>query len=625
MVLRFLPRTFAVFFFSLASVLPLAAEVFDEVKSLTKAGVAAYNQRRLAEARQYLSQALDIDSTWTPAVLYHGQAYADLLIAELHIRNTRKLIGFEKYERADAELDEAEAVYPHHPQIPELRELIRKKRTDNTRQILEKLPDKKKKAYEESMQKAAAAMEASKYAEAMHHYSAALKIAPDSLDAKMGYAEAERLLKQDGSEQQLAILFKKADKLEKERRFAQAIAVYDQILRIDPGNAQATERKAMLLDFMQQQLTGNERRLMAREYLQSGNEAMRKTDYNLAVEQYRIGQALDPGLTDWDSLIKKALAARKSQEENLFADRLKELEARYQSATLKLLIENYPGAIEDLEVVIAIAKQFKQEETQKNAEALLQKAKDAMLRQDDEFITRDSPYYSFVQSLTAMGLNSYKLQDCQATMSHFSSITEIFPKNRVANQHILACTIMLNPSRKDGIVRDLIESIYQLKDNNAYEARRLFEILKFIDPQNPQIPVLERELAEKTQLLKKSVQPAEYLEALYKRALILSQTDPQGALAVLRQLLEEDPQNARARGLMARIEGRLNRDRWAQSDTPIAPAALKAYADGIVYYNTGQIAEAKASFALALNLAPNFDRAAVALKKCESYTRGAKF
>lgn len=475
------------------------------------------------------------------------------------------------------------------------------------------------------MQQAAAAMETAKNVEAMFHYSAALKIAADSLDAKMGYAEAERLLKQDGSEQKLAILFRQAEKLEKERRFPQAIAIYDQILRIEPGNIQAVQRKAALLDFMQQQLSANERRILAREYLQSGNEAMRKGDYSLAVEQYRIGQALDGKLTDWESLIRKALAGQKAQEENLFAERLKELEARYQSAMLKLLLENYPGAIEDLEVVIGIAKQFKQEETQKHAETLLQKAKEAMLRQDEEFITRDSPYYNFVQSLTALGMNSYKAQDCTATLSHFGSITEIFPKNRISNQHILSCTIILNPGRKNGIVKDLIDSIYQLKDVNAYEARRYFEILKFIDPGNSQIPVLERELAEKTQLLKKAVQPAEYIEALYKKALLLSQSDPLGALGILRQLLEDDPQNAKARGLLARIEGRLNRERWAQSDIPIAPAALKAYTDGIVYYNTGELPQAKASFALALTLAPNFERAAVALKKCESYSRGAKF
>jgi len=149
--------------------------------------------------------------------------------------------------------------------------------------------------------------------------------------------------------------------------------------------------------------------------------------------------------------------------------------------------------------------------------------------------------------------------------------------------------------------------------------------LKFIDPQNPRIPELERELSEKTQVLKKAVQPAEFLEALYKRALLLSQSDPEGALAVLRQLLADDPTNVKARALFARIEGRINRQRWAESDRPIAPAALKAYADGIVFYNTGQIVEAKAAFALALNLAPNFDRAIVALKKCEAYSKGAKF
>ena len=106
---------------------------------------------------------------------------------------------------------------------------------------------------------------------------------------------------------------------------------------------------------------------------------------------------------------------------------------------------------------------------------------------------------------------------------------------------------------------------------------------------------------------------------------MLSQTDPQQAMQILRQLLEDDPQNAKARGLLARIEGRLARDRWAQSDIPIAPAALKAYADGIVFYNTGQLKEAREAFSLALNLAPNFERAVVALKKCDSYSRGAKF
>ena len=603
---------------------PVAAQVFDEVKNLTKAGIAAYNQRRLSDARKLLSAALDIDSTWTPAVLHHGQAYADLLATEIRIRNTQKLIVFEKYQNADAELDEAEALFPTHPKIPELRELIRKKREDNTKQIIEKLPEGKRKAYEAAMQAAQQAMEQTKYSEAMQRYSEALKIAPESLDAKMGYDEAERLLKQDGSDHKLTALFKQAEKHEKDRRFAQAIGSYDRVLRLEPKNTYASERKAVLLDFMQQQLSEKERKNLAREYLASGNEAFKKSDYSFAVEQYRVGQAMDPRLTDWDALIKKALAGKKEQEENLFADKLKELERRYQAAMLQMLLENYPIAIEDLEAVVEIAKQFKQEETQKHAEILLQKAKDAMLRQDEEFITRDSPYYNFVQSLTALGLNSYKAKDCQATMKHFGGIVEVFPKNRVSNQHIMSCTIILNPERKDSIIAELIESIYRMKDQNAFEARRYFEILKFIDPQNPRIPELERELNEKTQVLKKAVQPVEYLEALYKRALLLSQSEPEAALAVLRQLLADDPTNVKARALFARIEGRLRRKEWAESDRPVAPAALKAYADGIVFYNTGQLPEAKAAFALAINLAPNFDRAIVALRKCEAYSKGAK-
>lgn len=605
--------------------LSLAAQTtYDEVKNLTKAGIAYYHQKRFAEAKDSLSAALDIDSTWMPTVLYHGLAYADWLTTQIRIRNTRKLIAWENYERAEAELDEAEALYPEHPEIPPLRQLIRQKRSENTQAILQKLPEKKRKEYEESIQKAQAAMDGGKYPEAMHHYSTALKIAPGSLDAKMGYAEAERMLRQQGSAQKLTALFKRAEKYEKERRFAQAVSVYDQILRLEPQNRQVIERRAALIDFMQQQLEKNERRILANEYLQSGNESFRRAEYSEAIEQYRIGQALDPKLADWQALISRAQAARREQEENLFAEKLKELERRYQSAMVQLLLENYPAAIEDLEAVIAIAQQFKQPETQKQAEALLQKAKEAMLRQDEEFITRDSPYYAFVQSLTTLGLTSYRQRDCQATLKHFGAITEIFPKNRLSNQHILSCTIILNPERKDGIVRDLIDAIYRLKDTNAYEARRLFEILKFIDPQNPAIAQLEKELAEKTALLKRAVKPAEYLDALYKKALLLSQTDPEGALGVLRQLLEEDPQNTRARALLARIEGRLNRERWAKSDIPIAPAALSAYADGLVYYNTGQIVEARAAFAQALDLAPNFERAKVALRKCESYSKGAR-
>jgi hypothetical protein len=106
----------------------VSAQVFDEVRNLTKAGISAYNQRKLVEARQYLSAALDIDSTWQPAVLTHGQVYADILSAEIHIRNTQKLIQFDKFDRAEAELDGAEGIYPTHPKIPELRELLRRKR-----------------------------------------------------------------------------------------------------------------------------------------------------------------------------------------------------------------------------------------------------------------------------------------------------------------------------------------------------------------------------------------------------------------------------------------------------------------------------------------------------------------
>ncbi|MBV6494737.1 MAG: hypothetical protein LDLANPLL_02774 [Turneriella sp.] len=610
---------FAAFFF------PLAAQVFDEVKNNTKLGVAAYNQRRLVDARRFLSTALSIDSTYNPAVLYHGQAFADFLTAELYIHNTEKYIEFEKFQLADAELDEAESYYPTHPKIPILRERIRTSRKEKTRTVLAKLSEKKRKAYNESMEAAKVALDQGKYAEAMHHYSLALKVAPQSVDAQMGYAEAERLLKQDGKEEKIGTLFQQAKKHTEERRFAQAIGSYDRILRIEPKNQEALKGKASLVDLMQQQLTGEERINLAKEYLASGNDAFRRADFAFAIEQYRVGQAMDPRLTDWDALIKKGLAAKKKQDDDLFTDKLKELERRYQAATLQMLLENYALAVENLEAVITIATEFKQEQTKKQAEELLTIAKQALLRQDDEFIKRDSPYYSFVQSLTSLGLNSYKNGDCNAALKHFGAIAEVFPKNRISNQHIMSCTIILHPERKVTTIAELIESIYRIKDTNPFEARRYFDILKFIDPENPQIATLEKELAEKTQVLKKSVKSAEYIDALYRRALLLSQNDPQAALNVLRELLTEDPANGKARALFARIEARLKRQEWAESDRPIAPEALKAYADGIVFYNTGEILLAKAAFARALNLAPNFDRAVVALKKCEAYSKGARF
>lgn len=612
------------FFIAMLCSLSLSAQTLDEVKNFTKAGIQAYNLKKMKQARQLFSSALNLDSTWGPAVLNHGRAYADYLLAELHIKNTEKLIGFENFVKAETELDEAETIFPEHPQIPVLRELIRKKRADNTKTLLEKMPPKKRKAYEEAIQKATIAMQKANYTEAIHHFSSALKIAPDSVDAQMGYAEAERLMKGIQSDQNVARLMRQAQKFEKERRFAQAVSTYDQVLRSEPQNTQAVERRAALLDFMQQQLNKNERKLLAKEYLQSGNDAFKKSDYNTALEHYRIGQALDARFTDWDTLIKKALEAKKKQDDNLFVDRLKELERRYQSAMVQLLLDNYPAAIEDLEVVIQIAKEFKQTETEAQAQALLDKAKQAMLRQDDEFISRDSPYFSFVESLTSMGLNSYKARDCEKTMKHFGAIVEVFPRNRISNQHILSCTIILHPEKKNGIIQDLVDSIYRFKDSNAFEAKRLFEILKFIDPTNPIIAQLEKDLTEKTALVKKAVKPAEYIEALYRKALLLSQGEPQAAIKVLRELLEDDPRHTRARILLARIEARLSRERWAQSDIPIAPAALQAYADGIVFYNTGSIGEAKAAFSKAIELAPNFERAHVALKKCESYSKGMR-
>ncbi|HRP68422.1 MAG TPA: hypothetical protein PLY93_02730, partial [Turneriella sp.] len=390
-------------------------------------------------------------------------------------------------------------------------------------------------------------------------------------------------------------------------------------------NKEALTNKAALVDLMQQQLNAEERKNLAKEYLVSGNDAFKRHDFAFAIEQYRLGKAMDPRIADWDALLKKAIAAKKKQDENLFVDKVKELEQRYQAATLQMLLENFALAVENLEAVIEIAKELKQNETQKQAEELLVIAKQAMLRQDQEYITRDSPYYSFVQSLTALGLNSYTNKDCSATLKHFGAIVQIFPKHRVSNQHIMSCTIILHPERKESIIQELIESIYRMKDANPFEARRYFDILKFIDPKNPKIPELERELAEKTQVLKKSVKSAEYIDALYRRALVLSQSDPRAALDILRQLLAEDPANGKARALFARIEARIKRQEWADSDRPVAPEALKAYADGIVYYNTGQILQAKAAFSQALNLAPNFERAQVALKKCESYSKGARF
>ncbi len=598
---------------------PLYAALDEENINDKMSGKALqyYHNKEYEPALILFEKILENEPGRPEAHQYYLKAAEKQITALIYGRQARILLDNKKHLQAERMVEKALEIDPNSEVLLELQKLIREKKEKI--KPLSQLNSNEKEQFQEIIGTAKEALNSGNNEAALNTYARALLLAPESPEAIDGYNIAQLRYQEDNYSARTEDLFARAEQLAGLKKYTAARNVYDEILRYDPANIVAAERREELSRLINQLSEDAEKRQLAAEYLETGKNNEKKYEYAAAIESYQLGVGILPEYTDWKSLIENAEKSMKAHEEDRFKVKIGEIEKSFQQGIYFLAAEDYARAIAQFENVIQISNEYNQVETGKQAEELLRKAQENMRKREEEVVTESSPYYKMVNTLKIMGLNAYNEGHYDLAKDYFFSILELFPKNKFARIYYLKSNIELQPGSKDEIIAQFVSDIENAKKTDTAEAIRLLRISIEIDPKNPKLLALSKELEGQTVLKKNPTVPPATIEAWYKDALSKSQSDPTAAIATLRKLIQADPTYVKARTLMAQLEGRISKTSWENKGVSIDPEAQKYYSEGIWHYNNGRIQEAKDSFEKALRIEPNFAKAKTALEKCKAY------
>ena len=416
----------------------------------------------------------------------------------------------------------------------------------------------------------------------------------------------------------IKILLKEVKVLEEQKKWVQLLSKYRIIIKYDPANYTAIQKIKEIEKKINQEKTISQKKTLAKQYEATGKKFVKENEFSKAIEQYELGKEVLPDPSKWNSLIKTARKAQKVLDEKKRKELRKNIESNYNKGLAFSAGKRYREAISAFQRVIKDANFLGMLTYVEQTQELLKKVSNALVKQEEEFVNVQSTYYNLVQSLKTLGLRHIEKEDYKNARKFFEQITDLFPHNLFANRYIAVCKIKINPLISESLINDFIADIkksIRRKDNT--NAKRIIDVLLFIDPKNSEVIRLRGQIENKTSIFASNTSKSD-VKKIWDRALSAQQANNRKlALRLVKRILKTEPGHSNARKLLSRLEsGKITR----QVPKAVPKGARKAYTQGIIHYNNGAIRNAIRSFQIAVNIFPGYTKAAIALKKCRRYS-----
>ncbi|MES0488401.1 MAG: tetratricopeptide repeat protein [Leptospirales bacterium] len=597
-------------------------ESSEVLQSLTLKAIQFYHQKKYDQTALIMDRILKVYPDDKTAYEYYIKANDQLIRALILGKQAVILVNNGQLLEAQARIEEAGRIAPHSPAINKLAEYIKNKSEDL--KPLSHLDEQQRKSFEILLKKATKELNEGRNEEALLLFRDALKIAPESPRAVRGYNLALLRSRSENYSEQTKRLFQKADAFRKAIQYIKAKGVYEEILAYDPANIRAETGLKEMEKLIAELSQAAEKSQLAQQYYDEARDHLDGKEFENAIEKYELGKATLAPYKNWDQLIINAKKQKKDFENKDRAEKSAMLDKSLNNAFVLITTERYKEAVKELNTVVIISKELELETFETQAIELLKKTQESMRKQEDETITIIHPYYDAINTQKILGLEAYKRKKYKLAQEYFSSILELFPKNRFANIYNIKCTIELGIGSKTQVMNDLISGInVNLKSGDKFEAKRLYNIAKEIEPGNAELKALSPKFDKKriiNDLLNRDESITDtQIENMYKNALNLSRSKPKESIAVLNRIVKADPANTKARKLLLQLQN-IAKSRSSTYEAPrINSRAQQYYADGIRHYNNGRIRDARSSFIKALRIEPSYTKARKAREKCDKY------
>lgn len=571
-----------------------------------------YN-KRLDKAESIIySSKLNLEN---PEMLYYlGKIKILKLRSAQSMKEAEVYLSTLNLNGAQMKLNEAASWYPENRLIPEQRSRLKRLRETD---IHKYLSIENRIAYEDLIKKGRKQEEGSNLQGALENYRKAVAIFAGEPAVVKKIKVIEETLAAEEKRRQIAQYTSELNNHIKKKDYASAIGTLQSLMIIEPEKKEHRIQRDKLRKLLEEERLKKEKMRIAREHLVAGKALLSQKKFQESLEQYQFGLAVLPEFADWDGLMQETRLKHKQHKEYLFEQVINQIESLFQEGISFDARDKFQQAIETFGRVIELSKKYNQTEIQKQARELQRRSLERYNARQATQVGEQSPYYELVQSLLSLGEQAYKQKSYERAKFYYGSILEIFPKNSEANLYFLSASIQLRPETKAQTISKLQDEV-EKSMAEKYEADRVLDLLEALDKRNRRTKSLRVKFQQFHKLNIKKVDRRK-MKALFTQGQELAAESPEEAVQVLKKLIQQDPTYPGASSLLARIEGRLSRSSWDQPLKATNQKAQNLYAEGMLYYNAGQIQKAYTAFQRAVQIDPTFQRARFAFEKCKSY------
>ena len=471
---------------------------------------------------------------------------------------------------------------------------------------------------------ATAAMEESRYKDALGYWSEILTFMPENLDAAEGKRQAEIAIDNIIRYESIKRFLASGKSFFELNNFKLARQDFMNVLQLDPENNAAQDYIEKIDELLNSRKKYEQRLREAETFYSSGLKNLKDNKFDEARDELENTISLIANYKDAKeklaSIPKLKLEFDKREKER----RLRRINEEFQTGLIALADLKYQDAIS------AFENTSKLDPENKLAPVYIQRAKDAQKLVEEEVVDDNSTYYDLVNSLVVSGKRLFDAGKYVESKKRWNQILELFPSNRLANEYNFKCELRLNPTEGDAVVKKMVaegEDLLKKKDyRNAY---RKFELVKSIYPDYPEIQTLLKK-AEREQTYTGTASLTQEdkndLERRYNLGMSYYQNggddNIKKALVELRWVAAKDPNNIKAVVAVNKIESqlRVGSSTAKAEGSKLSPEqeilVRKYYYSGINYYSNNDFKRAIAEWRKVIAIDPGHTRAKNNIRKC---------
>lgn len=603
------------------------------IDNYNKQAFEYYNKKDLTKAIIEWLKILEIDPNNEDAqrnieLVYEEKHKKDISFqkAKLYYRLSRKVLP----EDIDAAKNNSNIAIEHFivayrldPNDPELQILKDELKllSDEIKLELAKkrLSEEIKKKYYALLSEAQILMNEKRYEDAIKVWDEMLRLVPLDAVAGEGKRQAELAINNRLKFEKIMALIATGEEFFKQEKYIDSRNEFVQVLKLDEKNRVAKDYIAKIEDILDEKRTYEQRRLQAEQFYIAGVNNLKTYEFTQAQDNLENALALIDNYKDARALLESIPQLKKEWEERQRLLRLQQIDKTFQEGLISLTEGRYRDAVSAFQATLTL------DPKNELARRYLSTALDALRVEEEEIINENNPYYSIVQPLIESGKRLYNQGNIAESREQWVKILNLFPQNRMATEYLLRCDLAKNPESFQKFAEKIVNDGNKLLAEKKYnEAFKKFDLIATIDPQYPEIQNLITQSKVGKRKTGGEVTDIDFRQR-YNVALQLYQqggkNNLEKALAEFKIINNKYPDNIQVAIIINKIESQL-RFRVAEQVqgkklTPRQQELIREYYfKGINYYTNNQFDLAITEWRKVLAIDPDHEKAKNNIKKC---------